>query len=117
QPRPDNTLPGQQPRPDNTLPGSQPRPDNTLPGGQGGVPTHPIVLPPDNGGGEPVYIWGPGDGRPTPPIVIPPEGETDDGDKIKYVPIWTPTTGWVTIGIVLPEGDHVTPSAARVKRK
>jgi len=103
----DNTLPGAQPHPDQGLPGSQPGIDNTLPPGVDNT------LPPGSGNWEPVYIWGPGDARPTPPIEIPPDGETDDGEKIKYVPIWTATTGWVTIGVVLPEGPTVTPSSRR----
>ena len=130
QPGIDNTLPGQLPRPeqpiyyplppggiiDNTLPGQQPGIDNTLPPGvDNTLPTPPPgvdnTLPPGAGNWEPVYIWGGGNvPMPNPPIHIPPEGETEDGEKIKYVPIWTATTGWVTIGIVLPEGDHVTPS-------
>jgi hypothetical protein len=124
-PYPDQGLPGSQPRPDNTLPGSQPKPDQGLPGSQP-KPSHPIALPPDSGGWEPVFIWGPTDPRPgtglpgsqpgvdnTLPIPVPPEGETDDGQKIKYVPIWTPKTGWVTVGIVLPEGPTATPSSKR----
>ena len=63
QPGIDNTLPGSQPKPDNTLPGSQPKPDQGLPGPQP-KPEHPIVLPPGEGGWEPIYIWGPGDGAP-----------------------------------------------------
>jgi hypothetical protein len=115
QPHPDQGLPGSQPKPDQGLPGSQPRPDQGLPGAQPG-PSHPIVLPPDSGGWEPVFIWGGGNvPMPNPPIHIPPEGETDDGEKIKYVPIWTPKTGWMTIGIVLPEGPTVTPSGAKRK--
>jgi len=111
----DNTLPGSQPQPDQGLPGEQPKPDQGLPGEQPSA-EHPIVLPPGSGNWEPVYIWGGGNvPMPTPPIEIPPEGETDDGEKIKYVPIWTATTGWVTIGIVLPEGPVVTPSKAKRK--
>ena len=123
---PDQGLPGDQPYPDQGLPGSQPGVDNTLPGAQP-RPEHPIVLPPNSGGWEPVFIWGPTDPRPgtglpgqqpgvdntLPPVEVPPEGETDDGQKVKYVPIWTPKTGWMTIGIVLPEGEHVTPSKAK----
>jgi hypothetical protein len=123
----DNTLPGQQPGIDNTLPGSQPGIDNTLPGSQP-KPEQPIYLPPGSGNWEPIFIWGPSDPRPgtglpgqqpgrpdntLPPGVdntLPPDGETSDGQPIKYVPIWTPTTGWITVGIVLPEGPTVTPS-------
>jgi hypothetical protein len=72
-------------------------------------PEHPIVLPPDSGGWDPVYIWGPTDPRPTPPIVIPPD-VPPEGEQpgIKFVAIWTPKTGWVVIGI--PTGPHPTPS-------
>jgi hypothetical protein len=135
-PRPDNTLPGDLPRPehpifwplppgapvdpsygipedgphpDQGLPGDQPRPDHGLPGPQP-HPEHPIVLPPDSGGWEPVFIWGPGDPRPTLPIVIPPDGETEDGAEIKFKAVWTPANGWQTIGVVVPGGDHITPS-------
>jgi hypothetical protein len=80
------------------LPGPQPHPE------------HPIVLPPDSGGWEPVFIWGPGDPRPTLPIVIPPDGETEDGAEIKFKAVWTPANGWQTIGVVVPGGDHITPS-------
>ena len=111
QPHPDHTLPGDQPHPDQGLPGSQPRPDQGLPGPQP-HPEHPIVLPPDSGGWEPVFIWGPGDPRPTVPIVIPepipPEGNRP---AIEFKPIWTPVTGWVVIGI--PTGPHPVPSAKK----
>jgi hypothetical protein len=51
--------------------------DNTLPGAPP-QPSHPIVLPPIQPGGPPIYIWGgpgslPGmEPRPEHPIVIPP---------------------------------------------
>jgi hypothetical protein len=109
QPGPDNTLPGSQPKPDNTLPGSQPRPDNTLPGAQP-KPEHPIVLPPGEGGWEPVYIWGPGDARPTPPIALPPDGQPPTGGKVTWKAIWTPANGWQTIGVVIPSQPVPTPS-------
>ena len=111
----DNTLPGSQPKPDQGLPG-QPPVASTGPG----FPTHPIVLPPDGGGWAPIYIWGPNDPRPgtglpgpqptpTPPIVLPPEGQQPQG-KIKWKAVWTPTGGWQTIGVVIPEGPVPTPS-------
>jgi len=107
QPHPDQGLPGSQPRPDNTLPGSQPKPDQGLPA----FPSHPIVLPPDSGGWEPVYIWGPGDPRPTPPIALPPEGSAPpSGGKVTWKAIWTPQNGWQTIGVVVPGGPVPTPS-------
>ena len=106
---PEYGVPEDGPHPDQGLPQPQPRPDHTLPGAQP-HPEHPIVLPPGGGGWLPVYIWGPGDGRPTPPIVIPPDGETDDGLEIKFVAGWTPETGWVTVGIIVPGGPTPTPS-------
>jgi hypothetical protein len=109
QPHPDQGLPGSQPRPDNTLPGSQPKPDQGLPGPQP-HPEHPIVLPPDSGGWEPVYIWGPGDPRPTPPIALPPEGQPPTGGKVTWKAIWTPQNGWQTIGVVIPSAPTPTPS-------
>jgi hypothetical protein len=49
-------------------------------------PEHPIVLPPD-----------------LPPTLPPP-----DERPIEWKVAWTPTTGWVVIGI--PTGAHPTPS-------
>jgi hypothetical protein len=106
---PDQGLPGDQPVIDNTLPGSQPKPDNTLPGAQP-KPEHPIVLPPDSGGWEPIYIWGPNDPRPTPPIALPPEGQPPTGGKVVWKAIWTPNNGWQTVGIVVPGVPVPTPS-------
>jgi hypothetical protein len=133
-PRPDHTLPGDLPRPshpiyyplppgapvdpeygvpdthpDQGLPKPPPRPDQGLPGPQP-HPEHPIVLPPDSGGWLPIYIWGPNDPRPTPPIVIPPDSETDDGAKVEFKAMWSPETGWVSIGVVVPGGPAPTPS-------
>jgi hypothetical protein len=120
---PDQTLPGALPKPEHPiyypLPPGAPvdpeygvpdtKPDQGLPKPPA-APTHPIVLPPDTGGGwGPIYIWGGGPGA-RPPIAIPPEGETDDGAKIEFKAAWTPDTGWVTVGIVVPGGEHVTPS-------
>ena len=105
--------------PDNTLPGAQPRPDHDLPP----FPSHPIVLPPSEGGGWlPVYIDNtlPGDlphpdqglpggqpGVPTHPIVLPPTEipvppEVGIEGTIKFKAIWTPTNGWQTIGVIIP---------------
>lgn len=129
QPHPDHGLPGDQPHPDQGLPGSQPRPDQGLPP----FPSHPIVLPPDSGGWEPVYIWGPGDPRPglgpvapqphpEHPIVIPPDVPTPPEigitGTIKFKAIWTPANGWQTIGIIIPSTDGSgkpipTPSKAK----
>jgi hypothetical protein len=103
-----------------TQPGTPTHPIATPPPGQPthpiatpppGAPTHPIALPPDAGGGwGPIYIWGGGPGA-RPPIAIPPEGETPPG-KVEWKAAWTPTTGWVTFGIVVPgaETPVVTPS-------
>ena len=141
-PRPDHTLPGDLPRPSHPIwyplppgapvdpeygvpiehpehpiapptPGQPPRPNQGLPGPQP-HPEHPIVLPPDSsagGGWGPIYIWGGGPGA-RPPIAIPPEGETPPG-KVMWKAAWTPTTGWVTFGIIVPEGPTVTPSKRR----
>jgi hypothetical protein len=117
----DNTLPGDLPHPDQGLPGDQPHPDHELPGAQP-RPEHPIVLPPDSGHWDPVYIWGGPGSLPTsphpdhdlPPIEIPepipPEGERPG---ISFKPIWTPMTGWIVIGVI--EGAHVTPSKGKKK--
>ena len=124
QPRPDQGLPGSQPRPDQGLPGSQPhpehpiagtgnRPDQGLPGAQP-RPEHPIVLPPDSGGWVPIYIWGGGnEPMPTPPIHLPPDGSAPDegeGAEIKFKAVWTPSNGWQTVGVIVPGGEHVSPS-------
>jgi len=155
QPGIDNTLPGQLPRPehpiyyplppgapvdpsygipedgpypDQGLPGSQPRPDQGLPGDQP-KPSHPIVLPPDGGGWEPVYIWGPNDPRPgtglpsdqprpdqgLPPIEVHPPIEGEGGAQIEFKAAWTPSTGWVSFAIVVPGGPTATPSKGKKK--
>jgi hypothetical protein len=109
---PDQGLPGAPPKPTHPIApgGSPPRPDQGLPGAQP-HPEHPIVLPPDSGGWLPIYIWGGGNvPMPTPPIVIPPDSETDDGAKIEFKAAWTPDTGWVTVGIIVPGGPTATPS-------
>jgi hypothetical protein len=93
----DNTLPGSQPGIDNTLPGSQPGIDNTLP-----------IVPPNQGGWGPIYIWGGGPGA-RPPIALPPEGEEPAG-KVEWKAVWSPSNGWQTVGVVLPEAPVPTPS-------
>lgn len=104
------------PYPDQGLPGSQPKPDQGLPGAQP-KPEHPIVLPPDSGGWDPVYIWGPTDPRPTPPIALPPTDGTAPpeagGGKIVWKAVWTPSNGWQTIGVVIPSAPVPTPSKKR----
>jgi hypothetical protein len=94
-----------------------------------GVPSHPIVLPPDptqplpidpgwSGGVAPPGQEG-GAPKPTHPIVLPPPGEIPPpieppttptpGWEVKIA--WTPTTGWVVVAV--PTGPHVTPSKKR----
>ena len=124
-PYPDQGLPGSQPRPDQGLPGSQPKPDQGLPPS----PSHPIVLPPGNGGWLPVYIDNtlPGDqpkpdqglpgSQPRPdqglppfpshPIALPPPGSMPEG-PVDWKAAWTPTTGWIVVGF--PTGPSPTPS-------
>lgn len=138
---PDNTLPGNQPYPDQGLPGNQPYPDQGLPGNQPypdqGLPrpplgmwgpndprpTPPIYIPPE-GGQPPLGIWGPTDPRPgwglpgpqphpEHPIVLPPDlpPETPEGGKITWKTAWTPTTGWIVIGI--PAEGTLVPTPSR----
>ena len=82
-----------QPFPGMGLPGPQPGP---------GRPTHPIYYPP--------VIWDPS--RPTNPIVNPGDpdhpGEGQPAPKIEWKTAWSPSTGWIVVGI--PAGEHVTPS-------
>ena len=130
---PEYGIPEDGPRPDQGLPGSQPRPDQGLPGPQP-HPEHPIVLPPGTGDWLPVYIWGPNDPRPdqglpgsqpgpdqglpafpSHPIELPPDGELPEGAEVKWVAGWTPSTGWVSFAIVVPEGPKPTPSKAKSK--
>jgi len=118
--RPDHTLPGDLPHPEHPifypLPPGAPvdpdygvpdtHPDQGLPAPQP-HPEHPIVLPPDSGGWQPVYIWGPTDPRPTPPIEIPPAPTSPDV-KWEVKTAWTATTGWIVVAV--PTGAAVTPS-------
>jgi hypothetical protein len=123
QPYPDQGLPGSQPRPDQGLPGQQPRPDQGLPP----FPSHPIYIPPA-GGQPPLGIWGPTDPRPgyglpgeqpkpshpivlppDLPPVIPPEGSTPER-PIDWKVAWTPTTGWIVVGIPAEGVNVPTPS-------
>lgn len=81
---------------------NDPRPENPIvivpPGSMGpGVPTHPIYIP--------VY--------PAHPIVLPPEGgggeppqKPELGVEVKVG--WTAETGWVVV--LVPTGPHPTPS-------
>jgi len=120
---PDQGLPGDQPHPDQGLPGSQPRPDQGLPGDQP-KPSHPIVLPPDSGGWEPVYIWGPSDPRPGtglpgsqphPDQGLPPIPEPPADAKIKWHAMWTPMTGWISFATVVPGGANPVPTPSKRK--
>jgi hypothetical protein len=133
-PHPDHTLPGDLPHPEHPiyfpLPPDAPvdpdygvpvdpaHPDHSLPGPQP-HPEHPIVLPPDSGGWKPVFIWGGPGSLPTAPhpdhdlpIPVPPPVDLpDNGGHVDFKPIWTPENGWQVIGIVIPGGEHVTPSS------
>ena len=78
-------------------------------------PAHPIYIPapPTEPPSPPLQIWGgpyfpP---EPTHPIELPPEvapPETPDGRPIEWKVAWTPTTGWIVVGI--PTGPVPTPS-------
>lgn len=97
--------PGQPPRPwgpinypDQGLPGAQP------PMSGGGRPTHPIYYPP--------VIWDPS--RPSNPITNPGDPNNPGGQqpqpKIEWKTAWSPSTGWIVVGV--PTGEHVTPSSS-----
>jgi hypothetical protein len=87
---------------------SDPRPTNPIAGFD---PIHGTW--PDQGLPKPpLGIWGPTDPRPgyglpgpqphpEHPIVLPPDlpETTPEGGKIDWKTAWTPTTGWVVIGI------------------
>ena len=82
-------------------------PDAGFPGPQPGGPvrpTHPIYYPP--------VIWDPA--RPANPIVNPGDPDHPGGEaqppKIEWKTAWSPTTGWIVVGI--PTGEHVTPSGS-----
>ena len=146
QPGIDNTLPGDLPRPTHPIyyplpPGAppplgiwgptDPRPGTGLPEDQPEIDNTLPPLPPGSGGWEPVYIWGPTDPRPgtglpgdqpeidntLPPIELPPEGELPEGAKIEWKAMWTPTTGWVSFAIVVPDADTPRPTPSKGKRK
>jgi hypothetical protein len=98
-----------------------------------GVPTHPIYFPPP-GSPPPLGIWGPPDMPPgfwggslgpgvkpqphpehpivlppnLPPEIPPPEGG-GPAIPIEWKTGWTPTTGWVVVGV--PTVPHPTPSS------
>jgi hypothetical protein len=90
-------------------PGGQPPHPSQGPG----FPTHPISPGGPGGGGEqPPGIWG-----GTPPIYIDigPPGQQpeppEDESKIEWHTGWSAEKGWVTVGIVTPEGPIPTPSS------
>jgi hypothetical protein len=92
--------------------GAPPKPDHSLPGGQGGTPTHPIVLPPDEEGGwGPIYIWGGGPGA-RPPIAVPPDSTAppEAPGKVAWKAVWSPANGWQTVGVIVPGAPMPTPS-------
>lgn len=101
--------PGQPPRPWGPIN----YPDQGLPGAQppmGGRPTHPIYYPP--------VIWDPA--RPANPIVNPgdpnnPAAGQPEGPKIEWKTAWSPSTGWIVVGV--PTGEHVTPSSEGGEQK
>lgn len=88
-----------------------------------GVGDGPIV-PPEQppGEGKPPGIWGPTDPRPGNPISgIPglpgyePPGNPPEitNPPVAWKAIWTPSEGWVAVGVVNPELPHPTPSGAQ----
>lgn len=96
-------------------------PDAGFPGPQPGGPVYPSqpIYRPDLGiWGGPYYppvIWDPS--RPTNPIVNPGDpnnpgagqGEGNQQPKIEWKTAWSPSTGWIVVGV--PTGEHVTPSS------
>lgn len=79
-----------------------------------GVGGGPIV--PD----KPPGIWGgPIDPYPGHPLPEPPGPKPPDPTEppVKWKTVWTPTEGWVVVGIITPSGDHVVPSAGESRRK
>jgi hypothetical protein len=92
--------------------GSLPQPPlGTWGGGNVPFPTPPIYFPPEGGGAPPLGTWGGGNVPfPTPPIHIPPDTlpPTIEERPIDWKVGWTPTTGWIVVGI--PTGPTPTPS-------
>lgn len=93
-----------------------------VPGGPpidvGAHPEHPIVLPPDNPNTPPPTVWpNPPEGiAPTPehPIYMP-QPPPPAGTLITWKVVWTPSTGWVVVGV--PNIPHPVPGAQEVKKK
>ena len=86
--------------------------------GVGGGP----IMPPDQPGKPPGgdHIWGGGNEPfPTPPIANvpgapgyrPPKPPDPTEPPVHWKTIWTPTEGWVVVGMITPEGPHPTPSS------
>lgn len=88
------------------------RPPGIWGGGNEPFPTPPIVIPPEKPGDPPLVIWGPNDPRPTPPIELPGGGNPPPGgDRVKLIEwktAWTPSTGWIVVGI--PQVPHPAPA-------
>lgn len=74
----------------------------------GGIPTHPIELPPPEPV-DPAYGIDEDQGylKPSHPIALP--GKPELGWELKTV--WSPVTGWIVVAV--PTGEHVTPSKTR----
>lgn len=107
-------LPPTQPPPLVIWGPGDPRPTLPIAGWSPGSGTWPTPTPPPG-------TWGPGDPRPTLPIAgwdpstgtwpkpeLPPT--LPDVGPVDWKAAWTPTTGWVVIGI--PTGPVPTPSKA-----
>jgi hypothetical protein len=110
---------GGAPHPDQGLPGAQPRPDHDLPA----FPSHPIVLPPGNGGWLPVYIDNtlPGRGsaggeHPDNTLPVPPPTEEQKA-SVEWKCAWTPTTGWVSFAVIVPAAGTPVPTPSKAKSK
>jgi hypothetical protein len=92
-------------------PGVKPQPP------AGAHPEHPIYIPapPTSPPGSPpiavqlpVFPW-----TPSHPIVLPPEvtpPPVEGQPPIEWKVAWTPTTGWIVVGV--PSGAHPAPSGA-----
>lgn len=102
------------------IPPEQPgKPPGIWGGGNVPMPTPPIANVPGAPGYRPpgTGIWpNPPEGQapiPEHPIVLPPEGETPppidpSTPPITWKPVWTPSDGWVVVGI--PNVPHPSPS-------
>ena len=81
-------------------------------GGEGPPhPSHPIYNPGGPPGSEPPGFWGGGMGpgvKPQPPTEKPPEPVEP---PVEWKAVWHPTDGWIVVGVIKPQGEHVTPSS------